>query len=56
MDLCMVDATQAPELRTGEEIEIFGPHIPVEAVAELAGTIQYEILCGINKRVPRIYL
>lgn len=56
MDLCMVDATQVPELQAGDEIEIFGSHIPVETVAELAGTIQYEILCGINKRVPRIYL
>lgn len=56
MDLCMVDATQVPELQKGDEIEIFGSHIPVESVAELSGTIQYEILCGINKRVPRIYL
>ena len=56
MDLCMADANCAPELQPGDEVELFGPHIPVETVARLAGTIQYEILCGINKRVPRLYV
>ena len=30
-------------------------HAPVEDAAALAGTIQYELLCNVNKRVPRIY-
>lgn len=56
MDLCMVDVTDLPGVRVGDEVEIFGPHIPAEHVADKAGTIQYEILCGVSKRVPRLYL
>lgn len=55
MDLCMVDVTDLPWVRVGDEVEIFGPHIPAETVAELAGTIQYELLCSVSKRVPRVY-
>jgi alanine racemase len=44
----------------GEEVVIFGSqgkgHIKVEELATRAGTIPYEILCGIGKRVPRIYI
>ncbi|MDE6107820.1 MAG: alanine racemase, partial [Oscillospiraceae bacterium] len=54
--LCMVDVSDIPDVRPGDEAEVFGPHIPVEEVAELAGTIQYELLCNVHKRVPRIYL
>lgn len=56
MDMCMVDATHLPQVRPGDEAEIYGPHVPVEDAARLAGTIQYELLCDVNKRVPRIYL
>ena len=40
----------------GDEVEIFGPHNPVEKLAELAGTIPYELTCAVSKRVPRVYI
>ena len=56
MDLCMVDVTDMPQVQVGDEAEIFGPHALVEELADLAGTIQYELLCNVNKRVHRVYL
>ena len=56
MDMCMIDLTDLPEVDVGDEIEIFGPENPVEKLADLAGTIPYELTCAVSKRVPRIYL
>ncbi len=56
MDLCMIDVTGVPGVEPGDEVEVYGPHAPVEAAAELAGTIQYELLCNVSKRVPRVYV
>lgn len=62
MDMCMVDVTGLDvktediavlfghEPRTGKEV------ITVNEVAEKAGTIPYEILCGVSSRVPRLYI
>jgi len=59
MDATMVDLTDVPEARPGLEVTLIeaesaGP-IGAAAVAEVAGTIPYEILTGIGKRVPRVY-
>lgn len=56
MDMCMVDLTDKLAVDVGSEIEIFGPLNPIERMAELAGTIPYELTCSVSKRVPRIYL
>lgn len=56
MDLCMVDVTDIPGVKPGDPVEIYGPHIPLEETAELANTIQHELLCAVSKRVPRVYL
>ena len=56
MDMCMVDLTDAPHVQVGDEIQIFGPENPVENLASIAGTIPYELLCAVSKRVPRLYL
>lgn len=53
MDQFVVDATDI-DVKTGDEVLLFGKDLPVEEVASLAGTINYEIVCGISKRVPRI--
>ena len=37
------------------EVEIFGENARIEKLAEAAGTIPYELLCAVSKRVPRIY-
>lgn len=56
MDMCMVDVTDVPEARVGDEVAVIGPDCPCDLLAEQLGTISYEVLCGINKRIPRIYL
>jgi alanine racemase len=56
MDQCMVDLGPAPEVRRWDEASVFGGSAPDASVlAELTGTIPYEITCGIGKRVPRVY-
>ena len=55
MDQCMIDITDVPEAKLFDEVELFGEHIPVEELADRLGTINYELVCMINKRVPRIY-
>jgi len=60
MDLCMVDVTDLPQVRAGDEVVILGRQgseaIAVEEMAGHARTIPYEILCCVGKRVPRIYI
>ncbi len=56
MDMTMVDVTDVKGIQEGDEVEIFGSHIPVQQVAEWCGTISYEILTGINQRVKRVYI
>ena len=56
MDMCMVGLDEGAEVNPGDVAEIFGGHLPVERHAELAGTVQYELLCAVSPRVPRIYL
>ena len=54
MDLCMVDVTGI-DAREGDPVEIFGPHIPLAEVAGWMGTIPYEVLTGVSRRVKRVY-
>lgn len=54
MDMCMVDVTGL-DIAPGDEAEVFGEKVPVEDLAALAGTIQYELLCAVSPRVRRIY-
>jgi alanine racemase len=55
MDMCMLDVTDVPEAMEGDEVIVFGPELPVQQIAEWAGTIPYEILTGISSRVKRVY-
>lgn len=58
MDMSVIDVTDGPEVQTGDRVVLFGSdgeaHIDVQEIADLAGTIAYEILCGISPRVPRV--
>lgn len=54
MDQLSVDVSGIPDVRQGDEVILFGPGLPVEELAELCGTINYEIVCGITQRVPRV--
>ncbi len=55
MDQIMIDVTEAGNVREGDEVEMFGPHIPVDEIATKAGTIVWEIFTGITPRVVRCY-
>ena len=60
MDLTMLDVGAAPDVQVGDEAVIFGSQgqagIPADEVARALGTINYEIVCAVSGRVPRIYL
>ena len=56
MDQCMIDVSNANNINTGDEAVIFGECNSADKLAEICGTISYEILCMIGKRVPRVYL
>ncbi len=59
MDLTLVDVTDLPPVEVGDEVLVMGKdksgELPVEEVAQLAGTIPYELLCGIGNALPRVY-
>ena len=55
MDQLCLDVTDIPDVKMGDTVTIFGPGLPVEEIAKRVKTINYEIVCGITKRVPRIY-
>lgn len=56
MDMLAIDVTDMEQVKLGDAVEFWGEQVPVEQVAELSGTISYELLTGITSRVPRIYL
>ena len=56
MDMCMVDLTDLPEVNLDSRVEIFGENAGLEALSQRAGTIPYELMCSISKRVPRVYV
>lgn len=55
MDQCTVDADETA-VRVGDEVELWGEEVPVEGVAERAQTIAYELLAGVSRRVPRVFV
>ena len=56
MDMSMIDLTELPHVQVGDEVEVFGRRSRVDDLAALAGTIPYELVCAVSKRVPRVYL
>lgn len=57
MDQCMIDVTSVQNTVVGDEVILFGDGAQsVTLQAETLGTISYELLCGISKRVPRVYI
>lgn len=56
MDMCMVGLDEQTQVCAGDTAEVFGTNLPLERLAELAGTIPYELLCAVAPRVPRVYL
>ncbi len=56
MDQMMVDVTHIPEVSTDDEVILLGDGLSAEAMAQILQTINYEIICGLSRRVPRVYL
>jgi alanine racemase len=61
MDLCMIDVTDIPGVQVGDEVVLWGrqkgENISVEEIAEKTGTINYEIICMVDKpRVSKIFI
>ena len=55
MDLLAADVTDVPGVERGDWAELFGPHVPIDEVADHAGTIGYELLTGLGRRYERSY-
>lgn len=59
MDQCMIDVTDVNNINIEDEVVLFGAQeglsIPIEELAQIEGTINYELLCVIGKRIPRCY-
>ncbi len=59
MDQCMIDVTDIENVKPGDEVILFGSGSDCPTVDEIAGnigTINYEIVCMISRRVPRVYM
>lgn len=60
MDQCMIDVSGIDDVKVGDEVILFGEQngntISIDEIANILGTINYEIICMIGKRVPRVYI
>jgi len=60
MDMTMLDVTHIPQAAVGDEVVAFGRQgealLPADAIAATIGTISYEIVTGLTRRVPRKYI
>lgn len=60
MDQLMIDVSDVPQARSGDIVTLIGEEgndrITADDLAQIYGTIGYEVVCGISKRVPRIYI
>jgi len=51
MDLITLDLREAPRAKVGDRVTLWGPELPVEIIAAQAGTISYDLTCGMTRRV-----
>ena len=56
MDQVCIDVTDIADVKEGDIVTLFGEGLPVEKLAKEAQTINYEIVCGLSKRVPRFLI
>ncbi len=56
MDMVMIDVTDIAAAKEGDDVEIFGKHLPIQQVAKWCRTIAYEIMTTISQRVKRVYV
>ena len=60
MDQCMIDVTDVPNVKVGDEVIIMGSDgkntILADDIAKATGTINYEIICAFGQRLPKVYV
>ena len=60
MDQCMIDVTHIKDVKIGDEIVIFGygkdEYPSIDEIGEKIGIINYEVVCTVGRRVPRVYM
>ena len=60
MDLTLIDVTNVPDVQLHDEVKLLGRDaglsVTAEDLAKTAGTLSYEVTCGISERVPRVYI
>ena len=54
MDQIMIDVTDIEDVKIGDEVTLFGKDLSVDGIASICDTINYEIICDISPRVPRV--
>lgn len=55
MDMITIDLRTTPQARVGDPVTLWGPGLPVEEIASRAGTVAYELLCGLTQRVRFVH-
>jgi alanine racemase len=56
MDMITLDLRSQPRTKIGDPVVLWGQGLPVEQVAESAGTLSYELLCHVTERIPRVVI
>ena len=56
MDMCMIDFSRVNDVNPGDEVILFGKNLHVDEIAAKIGTINYEVVSSVGKRVPRVYV
>ena len=60
MDQCMIDVTDVPDVKVGDEVIVMGSDgkntILADGIAKATGTINYEIICAFGQRLPKVYV
>jgi alanine racemase len=56
MDMICIDLGEQPDARVGDDVVLWGEGLPADEVAALAGTLSYELLCGVSARVCYDYV
>lgn len=51
MDLTTIDLSEQPDAKIGDPVVLWGQGLPIEEVADAAGTIGYDLVCGMTRRV-----
>ena len=55
MDQFMVDVSEIPECQNGDEVTLIGEGITAELLGDLSGRFNYELVCDLGKRIPRVF-